>query len=720
MPSGKQPFRRRYPSFRSLPFWLFVGLFSLVLALFLTHPWLMRYEISQARADSLQRLGAYKTSLLATIDRHLYLPRVLASDPRIVNSLGALEDGEAPSPDGVPTSGLLEQINRKAGSDEIFLMAPDGTTHYSSNYATEDSFVGMNYGYRPYFRDALGGVPGFYFAVGATSGIPGLFLSAPVYSGDDTTLGVIVVKIDLRKLEQSWKASGDAVWVTDKRGIIFLASSAQWHYSTLQPLSDKVKSELTETRQYGNGPVTPLERVTEWQSDNWSTLNLNADGSQLVFGSAIPGYPWQMHHRVPLAEVRTQVQWKQSMSVLLYAGLAVGSLFYRERRRRTHAQNALTRLTAERESHQRAIIQNTDVGLLNLDDSFKPLFLNERARNLFRLGDDDIFRDPSELIQPWRPGEAGNGSLRAEGISSDGNRFPVLYTLNPIRVGERNEFILTVQDVTELTVAQQALQEANKALERRVQERTRDLEEAQAELAQNQKLAALGRMSAAIAHEINQPLTALSNFVASSQVLLARNKTEAVNENFLKIEGLVARLSKLSRQLRIFSGKRNTGSAFVSLKAPVDYALELVGSRLENEQVECRLSVPRDYQVRANAMVLEQIVVNLLTNAVDALAGRADACIDIRLTGPEASPGKVSLSIEDNGPGMTDEQLSHAFEPFFTTKPMGKGLGLGLAISYSLACDIGAELTVSSRPGKGTCFSLILPIASAEPREDNS
>lgn len=134
--------------------------------------------------------------------------------------------------------------------------------------------------------------------------------------------------------------------------------------------------------------------------------------------------------------------------------------------RTTHAQNALARLTAERESHQRAIIQNTDVGLLNLDDHFKPLFLNERARNLFKLGTEDTFRDPSELIQPWHPEEAGNGSWRAEGVSSDGNRFPILYTLNPIRSGEHNEFILTVQDVTELTAAQQALQEANKALER--------------------------------------------------------------------------------------------------------------------------------------------------------------------------------------------------------------------------------------------------------------
>lgn len=105
------------------------------------------------------------------------------------------------------------------------------------------------------------------------------------------TLGVIVVKIDLRKLEQSWQASGDAVWVTDKRSIIFLASTAKWHYFTLEPLSDDVKSELAQTRQYGSGPINPLRRVTEWQSDDWSTFDLDSVGPQLVFGSPIPDYP---------------------------------------------------------------------------------------------------------------------------------------------------------------------------------------------------------------------------------------------------------------------------------------------------------------------------------------------------------------------------------------------------------------------------------------------
>jgi two-component system, NtrC family, C4-dicarboxylate transport sensor histidine kinase DctB len=710
MPLNEPATHRNAMPLKSLPFWLVFGLVVLILVILATDSRLMRYEINQARTDSLQRLGAYRTSLLATIERHFYLPRVLASDPRIVSSLDSLP--AAPVTGYTRGSALVRKINEQAESDEIFLMDRDGLTHYSSNYESDTSFVGKNYGFRPYFRDAMDGESGFYFAVGATSGIPGLFLSAPVRSAAGKILGVVVIKIDLAKLEQSWANSGDSVWVTDENGIIFLASNSRWHYYSLRPISDTLQSRLTETQQYGRGRIESLDRVTQWQSDKWSTFDLMDSGAQIVFGSAIEKYPWRMHLRVPLEQIRARVFSKQVLMILIYGVFAVGSLFYRERLRRTQAQASLVRLTSERESHQRAIIQNTDVGLLNLDARFRPIFLNEQARSLFALEDPDDHHAPAELIEPWNPHAAGKGACRAEGVRSDGSRFPVTYTLNRIWVGEKEEFILTVQDVTELTAAQQALQKINKALERRVRERTRDLEQAQAALAQNQKLAALGRMSAAIAHEINQPITALSNFVASSQVLLERNKPEAVSENLVRIESLVQRLSRLSRQLRIFSGKRNSGSAFVSVHAPIHYALELLSARLDAEQIKCTVHLAEDFSVHANAMVLEQIVVNLLSNAIDALAGQPEARISINVKAQDDSPGQVALSIEDNGHGMSEEQLAQVFEPFFTTKPMGQGLGLGLAISYSLACDIGAELTVSSEAGQGTCFTLILPITT--------
>lgn len=695
-------FRTPLRAVRTLPFWLVTAFIGLVILLILTDSHWLRLELARTAERAEQRLGVYQTSLQTTIDRHLYLPRILASDPRIVDALADPNGTE-----GQTASPLLARINTQAGSDEIFLMDTTGLTRWSSNYLSETSFVGNNYSFRPYFRSALNGQPGFYFAVGATSGKPGLFLSAPVLDTLDNISGVIVVKIDLGPLEASWLDSGDAVWVTDREGIVFLSSSPDWHYVATRPIRPEHQQRLNETLQYGRQPVRELDPVPEWTAERWSAYDLGDDGTQVLFGSPVGGYPWTMHLRLPLAEVHQQVRWWQALALLLALTATGGILYGRERRRRASAQRAVIRLTEEREHHQRAIIQNTDAGLFNLDANGHPLFINEKARQLFGLG--DSHPNPSELITPWR--ETGTEPYRAEGQRRDGSRFPILVTLNPIRVGRQDEFILTVQDITELTQAQQALEQANEALEHRVEERTRDLKAAQAALAQNQKLAALGRMSSAIAHEINQPITALSNYTASSRLLLDRHKFEDVDRNLGRIESLVDRLSKLSRQLRIFAGKRNTGSAPVSLSQPIHYALDLLGPRIQELGVDCDVLIDRDATVQANTMFLEQILVNLLGNALDAVADGSDPHVRIELTPAPDHPAGVQLALTDNGPGMDDDQLAHAFEPFYTTKKVGDGLGLGLAISYNLARDMGATLAVTSAPGEGTTFTLTFATA---------
>ncbi|WP_151703105.1 sensor histidine kinase [Nitrincola alkalilacustris] len=585
------------PGYRYLPSILLGCFVLLVLLLAATDRWMMSLEISQTAERSVQRLGAYRTSLDTTINRHHYLPRILASDPRIVSAL-ANDAGDNPGAEELMfLSVLLQSINLEAQSDQIFLMDTTGMTHWSSNYDSVHSFVGSNYSFRPYFTTAMAGQPGFYFAVGATSGEPGLFLSSPVYSDLGDILGVIVVKIDLRPLEQSWLASGDSVWVTDQEGIIFLSSSPRWQYHATRPLDDLYLDQLAQTRQYGTAPVMELTRLDEWQGTQWQAFDLQDEGEQLAFASTIRDYPWQMHLRMPLSEIRYQVRLKQGLLLLFGVMFAGALLYYRERHRRHEAQRAL--------------------------------------------------------------------------------------------------------------------QQANEVLEQRVEERTRDLKEAQAALAQNQKLAALGRMSSAIAHEINQPITALRNYTASSRVLLERNSTDIVRQNLEKMDGLTERLSALSRQLRIFSGKRNTGSAPASLHAPVHYALDVLQPRLDAAGIDCRIDLGEERWVLANAMMLEQILVNLLSNAIDALADRDDARIFIRLTQQEDA--RVSLQIGDNGPGMDKELQTKVFEPFFTTKSVGEGMGL--AISYSLAHDMGAELTVSSEPPNGTCFSLTFNAVMAQPFE---
>ncbi|WLD59315.1 ATP-binding protein [Salinispirillum sp. LH 10-3-1] len=586
--------------YRHLPRLLALGFLVALVLLAMTNHLLMSLEVNRTADRSVQRMGAYKTSLQATINRHHYLPRILASDPRIEH---ALAEGTQYEPgDGAVQyiSELLQSINAEAQSDEIFLMAPDGMTFWSSNFDTVHSFVGSNYGFRPYFLSAISGQQGFYFAVGATSGEPGLFLSAPVRNAANDILGVIVVKIDLRPLEHSWMESGDSVWVTDREGIIFLSSSERWHYKATRPLSETHLDLLASTRQYGMTPVTELSRLPDWNTPQWAAFDLGDVGEQMAFSSAINGYPWDMHLRLPMADIRQQVRIKQGLLLLCMAAFAGALLYYRERHRRHEAQRAL--------------------------------------------------------------------------------------------------------------------EQANEVLEHRVEERTRDLREAQNALAQNQKLAALGRMSSAIAHEINQPITALRNYTASSRLLLERGKTDTVKQNIEKMDALTERLSALSRQLRIFAGKRNTGSGHASLHSPVRYALDVMQPRLEAEGIECHIDLGTERWVLANTMMLEQILVNLMGNAVDALAGHPNPLIRVQL----AMTGKSSacLSIHDNGPGMDRELQTKVFEPFFTTKSVGDGMGLGLAISYSLAHDMGAELTVQSEPGSGTTFSLTFQAVVSEPAEE--
>lgn len=684
---------------RGLPFWWTTGFLLLILIMLSTDRYWLQLELERTANLAEQRLGVYQTSLQATIDRHAYLPQILAADPRIVSALASTEAEES-----TITSTLLARINAQAGSDEIYLMDTTGDTLWSSNYRSPTSFVGNNYAFRPYFITALDGGAGFYFAVGATSGKPGLFLSAAVVDELDSVVGVIVVKIDLGPLEDSWLKSGDAVWVTDNEGIVFLSSSEQWHYVATRPLSEEHQQRLSETRQYGSEPVQLLEVVDDSQGGRWSTLDLGDSDVHVLFGTPVLDYPWTMNLRVPLADIHQRVLFVQALVILICVVLVGSVLFSRERVRRTRAQRAVVRLIEEREQHQRAIIQNTDVGVFNLDESFQYLFVNEKARQLFGLSPKGNPWSLSDLITPWHP--ESTSPYQAQGIRTDGSQFPIVVTNNLIKVGQDNEYILTVQDISELTQAQEALRHANSVLEQRVEERTQDLKHAQAALAQNQKLAALGRMSSALAHEINQPITALSNYIASSRLLLERGKTKQVGDNLGRIESLVDRLSRISRQLRIFAGRRNSGSADVSLKQPVLYALDLLKPRLEEGAIRWRFDIVNDAIVQANTMFLEQIMVNLLSNAIDVLQGQPDAEVVISLQPVNYDASKVELILTDNGPGMDKEQTAHIFEPFYTTKKTGDGLGLGLAISYSLASDMGAYLTVNSEVGQGASFTL--------------
>lgn len=255
------------------------------------------------------------------------------------------------------------------------------------------------------------------------------------------------------------------------------------------------------------------------------------------------------------------------------------------------------------------------------------------------------------------------------------------------------------------------LRALNQRLTREIAERERvqkELRVAEQTVQQSSKLAALGEMSAGVSHELNQPLAAMKTYLAGARLLLQRGRDEEALSSFQRIDDLVERMGAITRQLKSYA--RKGGEAFepVDLRAALSSALVMMEPQLRSRTIRLQRNIPRyPVMVYCDRIRLEQIIINLLRNAVDAIKGVRDPAIEITVS----SGSHAFLSVRDNGPGVSD--LENLFEPFFTTKKPGEGTGLGLAISSGIAADFGGRLTAhnaSDQGGKGAVFELELPL----------
>jgi len=256
-----------------------------------------------------------------------------------------------------------------------------------------------------------------------------------------------------------------------------------------------------------------------------------------------------------------------------------------------------------------------------------------------------------------------------------------------------------------------ALRRLNAQLQRAIAERDRaerNLEVAEQTIAQSSKLAALGEMSAAVSHELNQPLAAMKTYLAGARLLLSRQRSEEATVSLHRINDLIDRMSAITRQLKSHASKGEEGSGPVDLREVVGASLDMMAPHLRQKNVRVAYDRPEaPMHVHAERFRLEQVVVNLLRNAIDATAAAEQPHVDIVIAAGE----NVSLSVIDNGTGIAD--LESLFEPFYTTKPAGDGLGLGLAISSSIVAEFGGRLTARNRSDGGAVFEMQLPRVEA-------
>ena len=252
----------------------------------------------------------------------------------------------------------------------------------------------------------------------------------------------------------------------------------------------------------------------------------------------------------------------------------------------------------------------------------------------------------------------------------------------------------------------------NARLSREIAEREKvqkTLEVAELTLAQSSKLAALGEMSAAVSHELNQPLAAMKTYLAGARLLLLRKRPEEALSSFQRIDDLIERMGAITRQLKSYARKGTEALEPVDLRQCLSTALSMMEPQLKARVVKITRTIPRQpVMVLADRLRLEQVIINLLRNALDATKDVAEPRVELILTA-----GKQGvIMVRDNGPGIQD--FDSIFEPFYTTKKPGEGVGLGLAISSSIMADLGGRLTAhNATTGGGAVFEMQLPVIGA-------
>lgn len=249
----------------------------------------------QLEQESHFKLNLYKKVVLSELKRHAYLPLMLSKDDQV---LEYLHDSELRMK-GQALNAHLESLSEGTDALNIYLMNPEGTTIATSNWKDKTSYLGMNYRYRPYFQNALDGQPGIFFAIGVTTGIPGLFLSHPVYLNDEVA-GVVVVKVSMRPLEKLWAEQGaEKVFLTDANDIIFSSTESDWRFNALFDLTPFQRQSLRSDRKYLDHPIRSLPILTDERVQAGQLVRI-AEGPRkghqyLWLTMALPDSPWKLH-----------------------------------------------------------------------------------------------------------------------------------------------------------------------------------------------------------------------------------------------------------------------------------------------------------------------------------------------------------------------------------------------------------------------------------------
>jgi two-component system sensor kinase FixL len=365
------------------------------------------------------------------------------------------------------------------------------------------------------------------------------------------------------------------------------------------------------------------------------------------------------------------------------------------------------------EARLRSILQTVPDAMIIIDERGRIESLSTTAERLFGYTSGEVSGRNVSLLMPSPYREQhdayieryrATGERRIIGIGrivvgqrKDGTTFPMHLTVGELRTGERHHFTGFIRDLTDQQITEDRLKEL------------------QSEVTHMSRFTALGEMASTLAHEINQPLTAISNYLRGSRRLLERMEGEHVEmlrDAVSKAADQALRAGQIIRRLREFVARGESERRIESLPKLIEDAstLALVGAREHGIVVTFRLDPAADL-VLADRIQIQQVLVNLMRNAIDVMSeGGAVRRLDIATGG--GPDDQVEVTVADTGSGLAPEVARQLFQPFVTTKR--KGMGLGLSICRTIVEAHGGKIWVDSPPGGGTTFHFTLRAAAHE------
>jgi two-component system C4-dicarboxylate transport sensor histidine kinase DctB len=550
--------------------------------------------LSLSRQDALRRLDAEARDL--AVQHIRLLDSELARFRLLPIVLGEYRDlGEALASPTTDAARRLDDklgfLARETGAYIIYLVDQKGLVISASNAGTEDSFVGKNFSFRPYFSEALKDGTAEYYGAGAISGRPGLFLARRV--GDAAApAGVVVVKFEFDAVSRIWANDRGKTFVVDEHQIILAASDPSQVLTTLAPLSPEVRASIAASGQYRDAALAQGNYYVE------DAGRIHGPRGRIMIAAEQPvaGTHLRLLHlldtRAALQEAQAQA-WLLALPVIVGLAVIVAAIWWRMTR--------AARAADDRRALEEAVAART----VELHDE-----MAERARA------EDRYRDARE------------------------------------------------------------------------------------ELAQANRLASVGSITAGLMHEINQPVATIRTLAENARHHLAANRLDRVGANLDAAVEVTARIGTITQEMRRFSRRGRRAAGAEPLDAIIAGALLLVGNRFRKAGVRLELPGQGQPHVLAERVRLEQVIVNLLQNAIDAVAGIEDP--HVALLVDAVGKDMVKLTVADNGPGIDPALAKEIFRPFVTGKP--DGLGLGLGIAQDIMNDLGGSLTIGPSPLGGAAF----------------